>query len=74
MKPGDLVTGMTFLWESPYDYEEVKFQRVTSHSDCYLVIEVVESTNPSGEIWAKVLHNGSTGWGFMLDMEMVRKK
>lgn len=74
MKPGDLVTGTTFIWDSPYNYEEIKFQRATSHRDCYLVIEVVESTNPSGELWAKVLHNGSTGWGFMLDMEVVRKR
>ena len=74
MRPGDLVNGSTFLWDSPHDYEDVKFQRATFHGDCYLVVATLGSVNHPGDLWVKVLYKESLGWGLGTDMEIVRCK
>lgn len=74
MKPGDLACGSTFLWNSPYDYEDVKFLCATFEGDCYLIIDIQNSVNHPGDFWVKVLYKTILGWGLGSDMHIVTKK
>lgn len=73
MKPGDLVCGSTFLWSSSHEEDDIKFQRATFDGDCYLVIGILHSMNRPGDLWVKVLHRGTLGWGLGSDMEVIEK-
>lgn len=73
MKPGDLVSGSTFLWNSPYDYDDVMFLCAIFEGDCCLIIDVQDSVNHPNDFWAKILYKGTTGWVMGSDMTIVNK-
>jgi hypothetical protein len=73
LKPGDLVSGSTFLWNSPHDYEDVKFLCATFECESYLIVETQSSVNHSGDFWVKVLYKSNLGWGLGSDMRVIRK-